>query len=47
MPPWPPNSSCNSYDHDRSLSDDERELLLTWIDAGYPEGDPDDGPPDP
>lgn len=47
MPPWPPNQSCNTYEHDRSLTDDERELLLAWIADGAPEGDPADAPPDP
>jgi hypothetical protein len=47
MPPWPPNPSCNSYQHERSLSDHDRQVLLGWIDIGYPEGDPADAPPDP
>ncbi|WP_146155689.1 monooxygenase [Enhygromyxa salina] len=47
MPPWPPNPSCNSYEDERLLGIDERELLLEWIDAGFPEGDPADAPPDP
>ena len=47
MPPWPPNAACNTYEHNRSLDDDERELVLGWLDAGYPEGDPADAPPEP
>jgi hypothetical protein len=47
MPPWPPNETCNTYADDRSLTLAERELLLEWIDAGYPEGNPADAPPDP
>ena len=47
MPPWPPNAECNSYEDDRSLATAERELLLEWIAAGYPEGDIADAPPDP
>ncbi len=45
MPPWPPADTCTTYEHDRSLTDGERELLLGWIDAGFPEGDPADEPP--
>jgi hypothetical protein len=30
MPPWPPSAACNSYEHDRSLSDVERTTLLDW-----------------
>jgi hypothetical protein len=47
MPPWPPSAECNSYEDERRLSLEERELLLEWIDLGYPEGDPADAPPDP
>lgn len=44
MPPWPPADGCNDYDHSRDLSDDERELLLTWLEEGAPAGDPADEP---
>ncbi len=44
MPPWPPSNTCNSYQHERSLSPDEQELLLTWLAEGAPEGDPSDAP---
>lgn len=47
MPPWLPSGECNSFVDDRSLSDADRQALLSWIDAGYPEGDPADAPPDP
>lgn len=52
MPPWPPAADCNSFEEDRSLTEDERATLLDWIGEGYPEGDPADapeppGPPDP
>jgi len=39
MPPWPPNDCCGEYQHDRSLSDLQRDTMLRWIDAGLPEGD--------
>jgi len=45
MPPWPPSSGCNEYSHDRSLSDAQREMLLTWIDEDAPEGDPSEAAP--
>ncbi|MEZ4451493.1 MAG: hypothetical protein R3B09_18630 [Nannocystaceae bacterium] len=44
MPPWPPDAACRSYLHDRSLPEAEAEVLLAWIDAGAPEGDPADAP---
>jgi hypothetical protein len=44
MPPWPPGEGCNDYRHVRSLDPAERELLLTWLDEGAPEGDPADEP---
>ncbi|MEZ4382553.1 MAG: hypothetical protein R3A79_14545 [Nannocystaceae bacterium] len=40
MPPWPPADDCNTYEHDRSLTAEQREMLLTWLDEGAPEGDP-------
>jgi hypothetical protein len=45
MPPWPPGGGCNEYNHNRSLDETERELLLTWLAEGAPEGDPADEPP--
>ncbi|MFY0535661.1 c-type cytochrome [Nannocystis pusilla] len=47
MPPWPPGADCNQFAHDRGLTDDERELVLAWIAADAPAGDPDDAPPPP
>lgn len=41
MPPWMPDNDCNTYVQDFDLTDDERQLLLEWLDAGTPEGDPD------
>lgn len=45
MPPWHPDAACNDYQHDRSLSDEQRTNILEWIDLGAPEGDPNDAPP--
>ena len=45
MPPWSAAPGCNNYEHDRSLSAEEREILLTWIDEDVPEGDPSQAAP--
>ncbi|WP_106393868.1 monooxygenase [Enhygromyxa salina] len=47
MPPWKPNPSCNSYEHERILSEGDRDLLRDWIDEGCVEGDPADASPAP
>jgi hypothetical protein len=47
MPPWPPAAGCSDYTHSRALTDDQREVLLTWLDEGAPEGDPADAQPTP
>lgn len=44
MPPWPPDAACNEYQHDRSLTADERELLSTWLSEGASEGSLADAP---
>lgn len=40
MPPWLADGACNSYENDISLSEDDRQTILDWVDAGGPEGDP-------
>src|SRR5690606_32977182 len=47
MPPWPPAPGCAEYTHTLPLSEEQREILLTWIDQGTTEGDPNDAPPQP
>lgn len=47
MPPWPPDNACSTYKRDLSLTDDEHDRLLAWIDLGSPEGDPADEPAPP
>lgn len=47
MPPWPPAAGCAEYRHSLELSEEQREILLTWIDQGAPEGDPSEAPPAP
>jgi len=38
MPPWQAADGCNDYNGDMSLSDEERDTLLAWVDGGTPEG---------
>ena len=40
MPPWPPDSSCNTYEHTRSLTDTQKNIITTWATGGMPEGTP-------
>jgi hypothetical protein len=40
MPPWPPSDACNHYEHDRSLTDAEREVIVAWARGDSAEGDP-------
>lgn len=42
MPPWFAHGSVGEWRNDRSLSDRDRRDLLAWIEAGAPEGDPDE-----
>ena len=47
MPPWhlDPTIGIQEYKNDYSLSEDEIETLVGWVDAGAPEGDPSQLPP--
>lgn len=38
MPPWHADRRYGKWSNDRSLSDEEREMLLSWIDAGMAPG---------
>src|SRR5258708_5889189 len=44
MPPWKPVRGHGQFKNDFSLTDDQKQMLLDWIDAGMPEGDPADLP---
>lgn len=46
MPPWHANAEFGSFANDCSLDDDEKQLIYDWINAGAPEGDPADLPPE-
>jgi hypothetical protein len=39
MPPWKPVTSCSEFDGERTLSQNEIDLIARWVDAGAPEGD--------
>ena len=45
MPPWYGAGDAHHFTNHRGLGADERNLLLGWIAAGTPKGDPADAPP--
>jgi hypothetical protein len=47
MPPWhiDPSVGVKKFKNDMSLSDRQIDLIVRWVDAGAPEGDPRDLPP--
>jgi peroxiredoxin len=45
MPPWHADPKHGKFLNDKSLSKQERETLLAWIDQGCPKGDDKDLPP--
>jgi hypothetical protein len=44
MPPWGADSSVRAYKNDVSLSEDEIDLIATWVDGGAPRGNDADLP---
>jgi hypothetical protein len=44
MPPWHIDRSIGEYADDPSLSDREIETIVSWVDAGAPQGNPADAP---
>lgn len=38
MPPWPPNSDYRSFAHERVLTQEEIDMIVTWVNDGAPEG---------
>ena len=45
MPPWHANPRYGHFSNDRSMTDQEIQLLTTWVKNGCPEGNPADVPP--
>ncbi len=45
MPPWFADPAHGPFANDRSLSQNDIEIISKWADAGAPEGDPKDAPP--
>ncbi len=45
MPPWTADPNVGHFANDARLSDDEKQLIATWVAHGGPEGDPADLPP--
>lgn len=47
MPPWHIDRTIGiqHYQNDRSLSDEQVDTIVRWVDAGAPQGDPKDMPP--
>ena len=47
MPPWHIDRTVGiqHFENDRSLSDEQIDVIARWVDAGAPEGDPKDMPP--
>lgn len=41
MPPWLAAPGCEDYVADESLTDEEIDVISSWVKAGAPEGDPD------
>jgi hypothetical protein len=46
MPPWFADPRFGHFANDRSLRQNEIETIAAWVEAGAPEGDPKDRPPD-
>ncbi|MFO0611757.1 MAG: monooxygenase [Polyangiaceae bacterium] len=44
MPPWLADDDCNSYEADRSLTEEQIATLTKWVDGDAAEGDPADEP---
>ena len=44
MPPWFANPKHGKFKNDCRLSEEEKQLVYTWVDNGMPEGDPADLP---
>lgn len=39
MPPWPPDKNYRRFAHERTLSEDEIDIIAAWAEADGPQGD--------
>lgn len=46
MPPWKPVQGCSDFQGERRLSREEIATIAQWVEAGAPEGDPNELPPE-
>lgn len=44
MPPWKPVAGHGDFVGNYSLTDEERQTIISWVNAGAPEGDPSELP---
>jgi hypothetical protein len=44
MPPWKPVAGHGEFRGSYALSEEERQAIISWVNAGAPEGDPSDLP---
>ncbi len=40
MPPWMPAKCCTDYEQDFSLTQEQIDLIASWVDGGTPRGEP-------
>ncbi|TWU21182.1 thiol-disulfide oxidoreductase [Novipirellula galeiformis] len=45
MPPWHANPEHGSFSNSRHMSDEDKQTLVDWVDAGMPYGDANELPP--
>lgn len=38
MPPWPPDPNYRSFAHERTLTQQEKDIIVAWVDQGAPAG---------
>jgi len=38
MPPWPPNENYQTYAHERLITQQEKDILIAWVDSGAQQG---------